>query len=105
MAVHPLPLVEMYLIFQLLPLTCRPAWLYREDGATLVAVDPRSTKAETTAWAVEHLTPAELNTMRAAFGAPPVGQPCPDHWLDDTPVDTNVPEMLRPWMWAADESA
>lgn len=95
MSAHSLPAVEIYVIIRALRPACRPAWVVRDNGATLVAVDPRSTKGETTAWAVEHLTPAELSTIRAAYNVPPVGQPCPDHWLDDNPVNTLIPDPLR----------
>lgn len=99
MSVHLLPTshVEVYETFYCLPDACRPAWVVREDGATLLIVDPRSTRRETVEWSADNLTEVEINAMRAAHGLGPIGSPCPDEWLTDDPVDTYIPPglMLR----------
>ena len=93
---HPPTIVgDLYLQFRVLPDSCRPCWLYREDGATLIAIDPRTTKAEAIVWCVDNLTTAELNAYRAAYGLPCVGVPLPEGVMVDEPVDCYIPPALR----------
>jgi hypothetical protein len=81
--------------FRHLPESCQPGWVVRHRGVTLVAIDPRTTNRTATEWIVTALTTDELNVVRTANGAPPVGEPCPDRWMEDCPVDTWVPMSLR----------
>lgn len=93
--VRHLGMVELYLEFDELPDACRPVWVVQEDGATLVTVDPRSTNLEATRALVETLTDREANAIRWAYDTAPVGNPCPEEWLNCERVDTYVPPMLR----------
>ena len=87
---HP----EVYAQIKPLPPACQPAWVVREDGATLVTVNPGTTFAQIIAWVVDHLTVDELNAYRAAYGEPPVGQHLSDFWLSDQPMSDWLPDSL-----------
>jgi hypothetical protein len=87
--------IDVFLTFALLPEACQPIVVTRVDGVTLVTVDAEATKREALAACVDRLTTAELNAYRRAYGVPPVGQPSPEDWLSDEPVDLNVPAVLR----------
>lgn len=93
------PEPEVYLQVKPLPPACRPAWVVREDGATLLTVDPRSTCAEVVQYSVDALTVEELNAYRAAYGEPPVGEPLSDPWLSDKPFPIWVPPEVGGWDW------
>lgn len=85
---------EVYLQYELLPPACRPVWVTRHDGATLISIDLRSTKLEATAGCADLLSPDELTYVRACFGIQPGGQ-APDTWTSDELVAPVLPEALR----------
>lgn len=85
---------EVYLKFEPLAPACQPAWVTRHDGATLLTIDPSTTKFQALTWVVDHLTPAEQDAYRAAYGGPPRGEHGPDDWTADEPVDVEVPPSL-----------
>lgn len=86
---------EIYLEYDQLPDVCRPCWVVRDEGATLVTIDPRTTKLEAIQWCVDNLTQVENDAYRAAFAAPPTGQPLPDRYLTSELVVPIVPPPLR----------
>jgi hypothetical protein len=85
----------VYTQVRFLPEECRPAYVVRHLGVTLLAVDPRSASRELVAWSGEHLTLAERNAYRAAYGEPPVGEQMTSRWSTDLPVLTIIPEALK----------
>lgn len=85
---------EVYLQFRRLPDSCLPAWVVRSHGMTLVAVDPRSTRADLACWSPDNLTDDEMNAYRSAYGEPPVGQPLGDAWMTNKPFPSDVPAAL-----------
>ena len=105
MPVHALRHPEVYLEFEELPPACRPCWVVREQGAVLLRIDPRATCLQASEWIVRHLTPAEANAIRAAYGVGPVGEHVPVEWLSDEMVPTFVPDSLRLRLPAELESA
>lgn len=86
---------ECYLEVAPLPPECWPAWVVRADGATLVTVDPSSTRAEVAGWSPDHLTEAEMNAYRVAYRQPLVGRPLDDWWMTAGGYPLDVPEQLR----------
>ena len=82
-------------LVRLLPEPCRPAHVIRHCGITVIAVDPRSTRAQITCWGPDHLTEPEMNTFRDAYDEPPVGQPLTDVWMSDLPFPLEVPARVR----------
>lgn len=92
---HLHPTSEVYLQFKLLSPASQPCLVVREDGATLLTIDPRSRRGEVSSWVVEHLTRTEQNAYRAAYGQPPVDQPLDDRLFSDDPVILHIPESLR----------
>lgn len=90
----PTQKARIYLQFDELPEPCRPVLVVRDGGATLVTVDPRSTKFEATCYCADNLTAEELDAYREAFGAPS-GTVAPDTWTSDEPVVRYVPPALR----------
>lgn len=92
---RPTVVAEVYLQIRPLAPGARPAVLVRDDGATLIVVDPRTSRQECVDFFVTRLTRGELNAYRAAYRQPPVGRPLPDYWLSDDPLPTNVPASLR----------
>lgn len=94
---------DCYLEIRFLPASCRPAWVARHDGATLVAIDPRTTRNELVGWAVTTLTVDEQNAYRAAYDQPGVGNPLDDDWMTDEPFPSDVPRSLvlevEPSVW------
>jgi hypothetical protein len=85
---------EHYMEIRFLPAPCRPCWLVRHDGVTLVAVDPRTTRAELVQWAVDNLSPAEQNAYRAAYNQPRHGLPLDDEWMGDDLIPHDMPPSL-----------
>lgn len=86
---------HLRVVVRQLPASYRPAQVRRHEGVTLVAVDPRSTRLDVTAWAVDALTRDELDAFRVAYGQPPVGAPLDDAWMTDEPFPRTVPSSLR----------
>lgn len=96
---------EHYIELRYLPDACRPAWVVRHDGVTLVAIDRRSTQVEIVAWAVDHLTDSEQNAYRAAYVQPPVGQPLDEGWMTEQPYPMVLPASLIMPMAESDQMA
>lgn len=97
--------IEHYIEIRPLPAECQPAWVVRHDGGTLVAIDPRATRAEVVTWVVDHLTDTEQNAYREAYGQPPVGQPLDDSWMADQPFPAVLPATLVMEMAESDRMA
>lgn len=93
--VGPDPAVDVYLWIRPLPSRCFPARIVREDGMTLLMVDPTCTRMQVTQYSLDHLTPAELAAYRDAFGQPPPGEALDDWMVDDGPCFLYVPPVLR----------
>lgn len=91
MSDHP----ECYLEVAPLPPECWPAWVVRDDGATLVTVDPSSFRVEVAEWAPDHLTEAELNVYRVAYRQTLVGTPLDPWWEEAECYPLDVPRCLR----------
>lgn len=67
-----------------------PAHVVRENGMTLLTVDPTALRVEFVFWGQENLTDAERIALREAFGAPTdLRRPVPDELLDGP--------VWRPW--------
>jgi hypothetical protein len=91
-----LDVAEVFVTFALLPESCQPLVVTREQGVTLLTLHATATKWQATAACVDRLTEAEAAAIRLAYGVSPVGTPCPDHWVADEPVDlSDVPPELR----------
>lgn len=88
-------LIEVYLEVLPLPAACWPAWVVRDENATLVTVDPSSTRAEVALWAPLHLTEQEMNLYRYAYGQPLVPRPLDEWWMTDSCYPAEVPSMLQ----------
>lgn len=89
------PLVRLRI--RLLDPSCRPCRMRRRYGVTMVAIDPRASRCEITAWMVDNLTPLEQNIARSAFGLHAVEELVPlEEWMvDDDPCFLYVPPGLR----------
>lgn len=84
-----------YVQMRLLPETCRPAYVVRHRGVTLIAIDPRSTRGEFADWAPGHLLRWERDVCRRAYGMPPIEPSRPLVEQPDLPVVAVVPAPLR----------
>lgn len=82
---------EHYLQFKILPPAVGPVRVVRDDGCTLLIIDPRCRKIDAMMGCADLLEPDEIDVFRAAFGGPPQGQPCPESWVSEDLVDTTVP--------------
>lgn len=87
--------VDVYLRVKSLPRPLWPAHVVREDGTTLVTVDPSSTRAEIAMWSPDHLTVDEMNAYRWAYGQPLVGFPLDEWWMTDECFPPVVPDPVR----------
>jgi hypothetical protein len=67
----------------------------RHLGVTLLAIDPRSSRAEVARWTPENMTIAERDVLRAAYGQPPVGEPLDAELVSDLPFPLVVPRAAR----------
>lgn len=90
---RPTP-ARCYVQIRFLPDACRPAYVIRHRGKTLVAVDPRSSRREVSEWGPEHLTFPERDILRRAYDQPPADLPMGD-WISDLPIPASVPTPLR----------
>jgi hypothetical protein len=89
----------VYLQVHRLPVGCRPAFVHRRDGATLLWLHPGALLVEIAFWAQEHLTPEERTVLRLAYGASPdLSEPPPDSMVEGrvsflTPIP---PQLVLP---------
>lgn len=86
---------ECYMQVKPLPPECWPAWVVREDGATLVTVDPSSTRVEIMEWCADHLSVPEMNAYRYAYRQPLVGRPVDDWWMEHECFPSQIPPSIR----------
>jgi hypothetical protein len=78
-----------------LPESMRPAAVERYDSVTVVAWHRGAMRVEVGERMVDLLKPHELDAIRAGYGHPPVGQPCPEWITYDEPIVHWVPAALR----------
>lgn len=72
-----------------------PAYIYRQDGVTLLTVSPVATRDEVAWWTRGHLTAEEWAVCADAYGT--AGRVLPDWILGPlgTLCDRRIPEPLR----------
>lgn len=85
----------LYMQFRHLPEDCRPAWLVRHLGVTVLVMDRRTTCVEMVEWVADRLIDEEKNHARRAYDQPDVGLPLEDWWMTDRLVPQVIPEGLR----------
>jgi hypothetical protein len=78
--------VHGYVSFRSLPASLQPSYVRRLDDMTLLVVDPAAERSDVILWCREHLTPAERQYYREAFGITTAGLPdwvfdCNDIWI------------------------
>ena len=73
----------------------RPVAAYRTPGHVLLAVDPRSTRRGILTWLADHLTPVEINALRAAYDLGEPGTSMPDWTSEEAPAMLFVPIGIR----------
>lgn len=86
-----------YYTLRLLERRLRPAYVLREHGVTIVAIDPRHTMGKVAEALLFMLDDEESNQARIAYGWPPRGVPLDTKQLDqlDLPWPLYVPHVLR----------
>lgn len=78
-------LPTIFVAVESLPPLVQPAHLTRDDGITLVWVDPSTLRAEFVFWCREHLSDGERVVVRLAFGgSADLSEPPPDAYLEGT---------------------
>lgn len=86
----------VYRTIRTLPDHERPVYIYRKDGKTIIAVDPRSTRMEVVVALVEGLSDDEGNALRDGFGLPHRHEgSLPPNFVSDEPTLFYVPLALR----------
>lgn len=85
---------DCYLTLELLPDELRPAFVHREDGITLLTIDPRSTRAEASLASLSLLTQEEAGIYNDAYRAAMPAVDC-EEGACDLPVLLYVPPSVR----------
>lgn len=88
-------LADVYMQACSLPPSLYPGHLVRDETSTLIFFDPRASRVEMALWTADHLTTAEANAVRKAYGQPARGKGVLSDDLLDGQVATLVPEALR----------
>lgn len=87
-------MLRLFASVRQLPERLRPAHITRTDDGTLIALDPRDSRADLALYLLDNLSAEEVNGYRAAWGEPPVGQPLRPH-LTDSALTMRVTDI--PW--------
>lgn len=81
--------VNLYVEIVGLPAECRPCYVVRKHGRTLLMTDPSATRDEAARWCLAHLTHAEQSVLWTSYGQA-------EHFLNDQrTVFLDVPPVLR----------
>jgi hypothetical protein len=75
-----------------------PAFVTRDLGVTMLAIDDCASRMSVAMFVADELTPDEQTVLRAAYGCPPHGHTFDSEWLEGT-VDPVVPDPVAlPWL-------
>lgn len=102
-------LAAIHVVQALLADDAKPCRVVRRNGRSLLMVDPASSKMDVLEFCVDHLTDAENNALRLAYGQPRIGWSMSNQITEgtvgpesDIPAKLRLP-MAKPMAWLASD--